>query len=183
MADREPGYGVTARLLHWSVAVIVLLMIPAGLIMVRDGLPRALQDGLFLFHKNAGVIVMLIVAFRILWRATHPAPPLPQQIPSWQRRIAALSHLGLYVLLVVMPVTGYVRVRAGGFPIEGLDAMGIGSIIPRNKPLAETASDIHQVAAFLLIGLLALHVGAALHHALIRRDGVWSRMWPIACRD
>ncbi|WP_378943338.1 cytochrome b [Paracoccus sp. R86501] len=183
MADRQPRYGATARFLHWLVALGVLLMIPAGLIMVRDGLPRALQDVLFLFHKNIGVLLLLIVVVRIIWRMTHPAPPLPPQIPMWQRRIAALSHLALYALLVVMPVTGYLRVRAGGYPIEALDALGIPTLVARNKSFAEAASEMHEIAAFLLIALLALHIGAALHHALIQHDGVWSRMWPIGRRD
>ena len=183
MADRASRYGTTAQVLHWLVAVGILLMIPAGLIMVRDGLPRALQDALFLFHKNIGVVLFLIVVLRIVWRATHPAPPLPPQMPAWQRRIAAVSHLALYVLLVVMPVTGYLRVRAGGYPIEALDALGVPAMVARNKAFGEAASQVHEIAAFLLIGLLAMHIGAALHHALIRRDGVWSRMWPIGGRD
>jgi cytochrome b561 len=165
-------------MLHWLVAVAILLMIPAGLMMVRDGLPRPVQDALFLFHKNVGAALIVVITFRILWRISHPAPPLPRDMPDWQHKVAGLSHGLLYVFMVVMPISGYVRVRAGGFPIEALDAIGLPTLIPRNKALADTASWLHEIAGWGLMAILALHIGAALYHALVRHDGVWDRMWP-----
>ena len=181
--ERLPeGHGTTMRVLHWLVAVLILLMIPAGLIMVQAGLERPLQDALFIFHKNVGSRLIVIVALRLAWRLTHRPPDLPARLPSWQRRAAAASHVALYVLMVAMPLSGYVRVRAGGYPIEALDAMGVPALVPRSEALAKAASTFHQVAAFALIGVIAIHVGAALQHALIRRDGVFQRMWPPVAR-
>lgn len=182
MDHRSAGYGTTARMLHWLVAALVLAMIPVGLLMVQDGLDRGLGDALYLFHKNVGSLLIAIIALRLVWRLTHSPAPLPATMPAWQRRAAGLSHLALYALMVVMPLSGYVRVRAGGFPIEGLDALGLPTLIPRSKPLADAASSLHALAAWALIAVLALHVGAALHHALIRRDGIWGRMWPPRAR-
>ncbi|SMO87330.1 cytochrome b [Paracoccus laeviglucosivorans] len=176
------GYRTPARLLHWIIAAAVLLMIPAGLIMTREGLPKGLGDGLFLFHKNMGTLLIPLIALRILYRWLHPAPPLPPSVPEWQRRAAGVSHLALYVLLVVMPLSGFVRVRAGGFPIELLDSLGAGPWLAKSEPLARTAEGLHYAAAMLLIAVLVVHVAAALQHALIRRDGVWQRMWPPAGR-
>ncbi|WP_265500311.1 cytochrome b [Paracoccus beibuensis] len=182
--ERLPqGHGTTTRVLHWLVAVLILLMIPAGLIMVREGLPRNLQDTLFVFHKNVGSLLIVIVALRLAWRMTHRPPGLPATMPAWQRRAAAASHVALYVLMVAMPLSGYVRVRAGGFPIEALDAIGFPALIPESKALAEAASSFHAIAAFILIGIIAIHVAAALQHALIRRDGVFQRMWPPVARE
>ncbi|HWL57739.1 MAG TPA: cytochrome b [Paracoccus sp. (in: a-proteobacteria)] len=178
MSLHPEGYRKGARLLHWGMAVLVLLMIVAGLLMVQKGLPRPLQDALFLMHKHVGLLILFLVALRILFRWMNPPPPLPTTMPDWQRRIARASHVLLYVLLVAMPVLGFIRVRAGGFPIELLDALGLGGPVPRSESLAQTAMALHRAGAFLLIGLICLHVGAATHHALIRRDGVWQRMWP-----
>lgn len=182
MDHRPAGYGTTARMLHWLVAALILAMIPVGLLMVQDGLDRSLGDALYLFHKNVGSLLIVIIALRLVWRLTHPPAPLPATMPDWQRRVAGLSHLALYGLMIVMPLSGYVRVRAGGFPIEGLDALGLPTLVPRSKPLADAASSLHELAAWALMAVLALHVGAALHHALIRRDGVWARMWPPRAR-
>lgn len=182
MDHRPAGYGTTARMLHWLVAALILAMIPVGLLMVQDGLDRSLGDALYLFHKNVGSLLIVIIALRLVWRLTHPPAPLSATMPDWQRRVAGLSHLALYGLMIVMPLSGYVRVRAGGFPIEGLDALGLPTLVPRSKPLADAASSLHELAAWALMAVLALHVGAALHHALVRRDGVWARMWPPRAR-
>ena len=130
MTDPATGYRTPARLFHWTVAILVLLMIPAGLVMVQQGIPRGLQNALFIFHKNMGVVVLLIVIARLAYRRFNPPPPLPESMPHLQRRIAGASHAALYALLVLMPVAGYIRVRAGGFPIEWLDAMGVPTARP-----------------------------------------------------
>lgn len=172
------GYGRMSRRLHWIVAAAVVPMILAGLVMTTEGLPRALGNALFLFHKNLGVILVPVILLRLVWRLTHPAPPLPDPMPRWQRIAARLSHGALYALLVILPVSGFVRVRAGGFPIELLDALGAGPWLAKSETLANTAQTLHHRAGILLILVLAVHVAAAAHHALIRRDGVWQRMWP-----
>lgn len=172
------GYRKPARWLHWIMAMLVLLMIPAGLVMVQEGLARPVQDRLFLFHKNTGVILFTLLVIRLIYRRRHRPPELPASLPHWQRQAAQISHLALYGLLIIMPVSGYIRVRAGGFPIEGLDAIGIGTLLPKSDALADAASAVHMTAAFLLIAVITVHIAAALQHAILRRDGVWSRMWP-----
>jgi cytochrome b561 len=160
------------------MALLVLMMIPAGLIMVQQGIARSLQDTLFLFHKNFGVLLFLLVAGRLIYRWRSPPPPLPDTLPGWQQRISHISHGVLYLLLVVMPVAGYVRVRAGGFPIESLDALGISSLIPRSEELANAAKAVHYYGGLAIAAVILLHIGAALHHGLILRDGIFGRMWP-----
>lgn len=175
---QQQGYARPARIFHWVIAVLVLMMIPAGLIMIQQGLPRPLQDTLFIFHKNTGLLVFVLMLARLIYRLRHPAPPLPADIAPWQRRAAELTHLALYILLFALPISGYLRVRFDRFPIESLDALGVPPMVPKNEALAGLFQSVHQTCAFLLIALLALHIAAALQHALIRRDGVWARIWP-----
>ena len=141
-------------------------------------LARPIQDALFLFHKNVGLLVWLLVVLRLFYRVTHPPQPLPVEVPAWQRRAAGLSHAVLYFLIFAMPIAGYVRVRAGGFPIESLDALGVPSLVGKSKTLETAAKTLHFYGAWILIGFITLHVSAALHHGIIRRDGVLGRMWP-----
>ncbi|MEM0937356.1 MAG: cytochrome b [Pseudomonadota bacterium] len=172
------SYSAPARLLHWTAALLILAMIPVGVIMLQDGLPRTLQNTLFIFHKNIGVFVLLLMVARFAWRAASPAPALPASIPEWQRKASSISHAGLYVLAVIVPLSGYIRVRAGGFPIEWLDAMNVPALVPRSDALAEVAKTIHAVGGMALAALILLHIAAAAQHAVIKRDGIFSRMWP-----
>jgi cytochrome b561 len=160
------------------MAVLVVAMIGAGVLMVQPDLDRSLQNGLFLFHKNVGVLLLMLLIIRALYRWTHPPAALPDDVPGWQRRAAGLSHGALYALLLAMPIAGYVRVKAGGFPIETLDWLGIPSLVPRSDTVAETAKAVHYFAGIVLGGFIALHIAAAAYHGIVRRDGVFSRMWP-----
>jgi cytochrome b561 len=177
-ASNPRGYNSVSRLLHWLTALLVIATIPAGMTMVQEGLSRPVQDTLYIFHKNVGVLILLIVLARLATRAASPPPPLPASVPSWQRRVAAVSHALLYALLLVMAVSGYVRVRAGGFPVEALDALGVPPMVPRSESLEDAAQTVHAVTRFFLVSLILVHVGAATQHALLRRDGVFQRMWP-----
>lgn len=178
MAPIDQGYRSMARLLHWVMAVLVLLMIPAGFIMIQKGLPRGLQDSLFIFHKNFGVLLLVLIVLRAIYRAFRKPPPEPASLHPLQRLAASLTHIGLYTMLFIMPLAGYVRVRAGGFPIESLDALGVAALVPRSEALANAAKAVHYYGSFVLAVLIAMHVGAALLHGLVLRDGVFSRMWP-----
>lgn len=160
------------------MAILVLMMIPAGVAMVQPDIDRSLQNTLFIFHKNTGVLLALLVVLRLLYRWRNPPPALPEDLPGWQQRSAGLSHGALYALLFVMPLAGYVRVKAGGFPIETLDALGAPSLVPRSDALAEAAKTIHYFGGIALALLIGLHVAAAAYHGIVRRDGVFSRMWP-----
>lgn len=171
------GYGSVSRILHWLTVLLVLGLFPAGLIMT-SGVDRTIQNPLFIAHKSAGALLLVIVAFRIVWALTHRAPPLPESLSPIQKLAAHATHLGLYVFLVIMVVSGYVRVTAGGFPIDLFDAIGIPPLVPKSESVAATAKTIHAVAKYGLALLVVMHVGAAALHGLVLRDGVFSRMWP-----
>ncbi|MDT8857862.1 cytochrome b [Paracoccaceae bacterium Fryx2] len=177
-----PAYRPTARALHWMVAILLLATIPAGAVMVQEGLPRWLQNTLFIFHKNIGVVILFLVVLRLAFRATFPPPPMPDSVPTLQQKIARLTHAILYVLLIVMAVSGYVRVTAGGFPLEALDALMVPRPLPKSDAVAEVAKSIHFYTRFALIGVILLHILAALFHGFVRKDGVFSRMWPSSGR-
>jgi len=171
-------YTSTARSLHWLMAILILLTVPAGLVMVQEGIDRNLQNLLFIYHKNVGVSLWVLLLVRVVVRLRHPPPARAQGLSPWQERAASATHRALYVLLFLLPVSGYLRVRAGGFPIEGLDALGLPALVPRSDDLAEAAKAVHYWTGVAFIACASLHVGAAMFHALVKRDGVFSRMWP-----
>jgi cytochrome b561 len=178
VSNASDQYRLPARLLHWTMAILILAMIPAGLLMVQPELDRSLQNSLFLFHKNVGVLLLILIVVRVIYRWRNPPAALPDDIPGWQHRIAGISHVSLYALLFIIPIAGYIRVKAGGFPIETLDWLGVPSLVPRSDALAEVAKTVHYFAGLAIAAIILSHIGAAAYHGIIRRDGVFSRMWP-----
>lgn len=189
MNDREPlgpsdvgsassrGYGTVARLFHWGIALMVVVQIPAGIAMTSEPL-LGVADPLFILHKGMGSVLLVLVVGRAVWRFTHRPPPFPEFMPSLEQRIAGSTHIVIYLLLLVMVVSGYVRTIGDGFPVELLDALGVPPLIPLMPEVAKVMLVVHQFTVIALIGLVAVHVSAVLRHQLIERNPVLSRMWP-----
>lgn len=175
------GYGTVARIFHWVVALMVGVQIPTGIAMTSEPL-AAWADPLFALHKGAGALLLVIVAARILWRISHRPPAAPDFLPTLEWRIARATHIVLYALLVVMVVSGYVRTIGDNYPIELLDALGIPPLLPEMPRVAGAMLVVHRFTAIALVGLVAVHVSAALRHQLIERQPFLSRMWPPLAR-
>jgi cytochrome b561 len=175
--ERIPRYTATAQLFHWVTALLVLVTIPAGLVMTELE-PGPAQNQLYILHKGIGATLILVVGLRLVWRLTHPAPPLEPFIKPWEARLAHTVHWLLYATLLVMVTSGYVATITGGFPIELLDALGVPPLLPENKPLSEVVFGVHHFGKNVLIGLLVLHIAGALRHAMIKQDGIFARMLP-----
>lgn len=183
MTDQPTKYKVPARVIHWTMAVIVLCMIPVGFLMLNDDLSRSVRNTMFTTHKNVGVLMLVLIFVRLIYRWRNPPQLRPVALPALQAFAAHATHIALYAMLLIMPLSGYIRVRAGGFPIEALDAMGIPALVPRSDALAEFAKATHYYAAYAMIALIAMHIGAAAYHGIVRRDGIFSRMWPVFARE
>ena len=180
MAEPERSYGTVARLFHWLVVLFVLIQIPAGIAMIVPAplLEQQTIDVLYIIHKGLGAVLLVVILLRVLWRLTHRAPQMPAHWPSLERRIASTTHTFIYVLLVVVPVSGYVRVIADGYPIELLNWLGVPPLLPKMPAVAPLASLVHRFAVFVLVGLVAVHIAEVLRHQLVERDGEMARMWP-----
>jgi cytochrome b561 len=183
MQELVTKYKVPARVFHWLMALLVVGMIPVGFLMIDETLSRELRNTMFISHKNMGVLMLILIALRLLYRLLNPPRLRPVELPKLQEFAAHMTHIGLYALLIIMPLSGYIRVRAGGFPIKVLDSLGVPALVPRSEALAEFAKSVHYFGAYAIAALIAMHVGAALYHAVICKDGIFSLMWPIFSRE
>jgi cytochrome b561 len=173
---REPAYTRTAVALHWLIALCIIGQIALGLWMI--GIPKdppGVRAWWFNLHKSIGLTLGVLILLRVYWRITHHAPPLPAALPKWQRITAAASHHLMYLCMVVMPVSGYLGSNFTKYPIVyfGTKLPHWGWDAPALKAICST---VHYSAALLLIALIVLHVGAALKHRFVDRDGVFERM-------
>ena len=172
------GFGTGARLFHWSVLLLLIVQIPAGIAMIAPALAQTSIDRLFVLHKGLGVVLLVVVVARVLWRLTHPAPPMSEAIPEQERRIAAVAHGVIYAVLILVAGSGYVHVVGDGFPIEMMNALGLPTLLPLMPEVASWASLVHRFSTFLLVALVSVHVAEVLRHHLVIRDRTLSRMWP-----
>jgi cytochrome b561 len=170
-------YSRTAVALHWIIALFIFAMIALGYYMT--GIPRGTPERAFFFnlHKSLGLLAAALILLRLAWRASHPAPSLPQRMPAWQVRVARWSHGLLYACMLLQPLTGYI---SSSFNKYGIKFFGIG--LPNwgweDKQLRELFTSFHHAIAVALIVLISVHILAALKHRFIDRDRVFQRMLP-----
>ncbi|MBA4284921.1 MAG: cytochrome b [Xanthomonadaceae bacterium] len=177
-------YSGTAIALHWLIAVLILGGFLVGLYMTGLKLsPDKLK--LYAWHKWSGMTVLALALLRIVWRSTHPAPsPLPGQ-PRWQLLAAQAAHLALYLLILAIPLSGWLYSSASGYPVVyfGIKALQLPDLVDKNKELAKTLKEVHELLNWTMAALVTVHAAAALKHQLIDRDGTLSRMLPWLRRD
>jgi len=169
------GYTATQRALHWATAAIVIVLLAAAIGM-NNVPPGPLMNNLYVLHWSLGVVVFPLVLVRLAIRLRRPSPELPEEMPGWQRFAAHATHALLYTILLVNPVLGYLTKSAFGGPVSFFWVLDLPPAIAKNEALFERLSTVHVIIGFVMIAAIAMHVGAALYHGIIRRDGVFSRM-------
>jgi cytochrome b561 len=170
------GYGAVAKAVHWLVVTLLVAQYVLGWVMPhvrRDTLP----DGLIFWHVSIGMLLLAIVLFRFAWRLARPVPLL-DSVPLWQRRAAQTMHILLYTALLVQLLLGWANASARGWKLDMFGALPMPWMMPATSPLGMKSGDIHDDFAFVLLGLVVLHVAAALYHRVVLRDGVLQRMLP-----
>ena len=170
-------YTATAIVLHWVVALLVLCSATLGLYMVDLSLSPA-KLRFYSWHKWIGVSIFLVAVLRALWRLTHPVPAMPAATPPWQRAAAATSHLLLYLMLIVIPLSGWLMSSALGVQTVYLGALPLPDLLAKDKALGEQLKLVHGALNWTLAMLVAVHVSAALRHHFVDRDDVLQRMLP-----
>ena len=168
-------YTTTAIVLHWLVALLIFVGFPLGVYMHELPLsPTKLQ--LYSYHKWIGITVLLLAGLRVAWRLTHRPPPLSDSVVRWQRQASAVVHGLLYVLILAIPLSGWLMSSAKGFPVVWFGVLPLPDLIGKDKALGELLAGVHQALNFTLLGLVILHVAAALKHHFIERQPFLQRM-------
>lgn len=176
MTSQAPAsYTRLAQLLHWLLALAIVLTFSFGLYMVELPFsPQRLKQ--YNWHKWAGITILLLSAVRLLWRLTHKAPPLPAHLPAWQRWASGSTHALMYALFFAIPLVGWTYSSALGFPVVLYGVIELPNFVSRNTELAETLKLVHKYLAYSLAALVVVHVLAALQHHFILKDGLLARM-------
>ena len=170
-------YGIVAICLHWLMAILIIGLVCVGLYMTDIPI-GALKLKLYGWHKEFGLLVLMLVMVRIVWRLRNISPLLPASIPAWQRFSAHAVHWAFYGFMFAMPLSGWVMTSAAGLKPSFFGLFVFPGLVTPDEELFSLFQIIHRWLAYGLIVTFFAHVGAALKHLVINKDGVFQRMFP-----
>lgn len=165
-----------AQVLHWLIALLIVCLGIVGLVMV-DMAPSFDKLKVFALHKSVGITVLVLVGLRFVWRLAHRAPP-PLPAPRWQQVSAALVHGALYVLMFVMPLSGWLFNSAANFPLQWFGLFNLPALWAADPAMKHWALQVHEYGFWTLAVLVVVHAGAALKHHYFDHDETLRRMLP-----
>jgi cytochrome b561 len=171
-------YGAITQLFHW---IIVALIITQFVLALRaEDLPLGVKKiALLAQHKSVGMTVLALATVRIVWRFASRVPEVPSSTPAWQQHAARGSHTFLYLLLFLMPLSGWMMSSARNFPVSWFGLFTFPDLVGADRALYERLHDVHELLATTLFVLAIVHALAALKHHFVDRDNVLRRMLPM----
>lgn len=171
-------WGGVSQFLHWTIAVLILLIGAVGLVM--GDLPRSPRwFWVYAAHKSLGLTVLALVVVRLGWRLYAGAPPPVPGTPRWQARLASAVHVLLYAMVLAMPLSGWLYDSASGLrPLRWFGQVEVPKLVAPDTAVAGAAHGAHEWLFWLLVLLVLAHAGAALYHHFVRHDATLARMLP-----
>lgn len=171
-------YGTGAILLHWIIALLIIANIV--IVFSAEDAPKAVEIYYMGLHKATGISILALTILRIFWRLGHRPPAFPPALKSWERGLAHATHMLFYLLMLVVPLTGWLMVSAVKTPAP-IDYYGLFTIpllpVAGNEMIGEITHEGHELLGFAMIGLIVLHVLGALKHQWLDKTPSLSRMW------
>lgn len=174
---QQARYSTVAMALHWLIAVLVIVnwRIAAS----AEGLSRAERIEIMKNHMALGIVILVLVLLRLAWRLAHKPPELAASLKPWERASAKIVHAIFYILLIGMPLAGWL---ANSFYGVGVNVFGIFSLpalpVPANPDMGHGIFEAHATAGTILLILVALHALGSLKHTFVDKDGNLFRMLP-----
>lgn len=177
LMTQSEGYTGTAKTLHWLILVLLVAQFIVAWTMPHIGRNTPVTT-LISLHFTIGVVILAVAVVRLIWRLTHGEPKQLAGIPSWQTALAHIVHWALYALLLVVPLLGWINASWRGMPVVMFGAE-LPQLVAKAAPNWGWTGDLHGVLSnYVMLGLVGLHVLAALYHRIVRNDGVLERMLP-----
>lgn len=173
--NTEKTYGIVSKVLHMLIAIIILGLLGMG--VAFSYIPKDIEKMLMPYHKSAGVTLLILMVIRLLWTLINLSPRLPEHMSLLEKFAAKFVHYLLYIVVIMMPITGIIMTLAGGHPLPFWNFGEIHlSFIPLDKSLSSLVRPWHTYLAWTIFVLFIIHTAAALKHHFIDRDDVLKRM-------
>ncbi|MDX2073471.1 MAG: cytochrome b [Alphaproteobacteria bacterium] len=177
LKNTSDSFGWLAKLFHWLIAAcIITLWIVGSLMGDMENSPTKFQ--IYFLHKSTGIMVLALAVLAFTWRAANKKPGLPPHVGKAQKAAASAVKYGLYLCMILMPMSGWVMSSAAGYPVSVYGLFTLPDLVAPDKALAESMKERHEATGNILLVLFCLHAGAALLHHFYHKDGVLRRMLP-----
>jgi len=167
-------YSFSARLIHWIMAIMILSMLFLGVSMIQS--LSIWQSAALSIHKSFGVLILVLVGVRLINRILFKTPSLPSDLPKFQAVAGHLTHILLYIAMLLMPISGWFMQSSAGLEVSFFGLFSLPNFITQDIKLYSIFRELHGIVAWMFFGLILLHISAALYHKLIRHDGVFDSM-------
>lgn len=182
ITNNQDRYGVVAQTLHW--AIVALIIAQFLLANKAADLPLGVAKiNTLAQHKSIGITILALAIVRLIWRWCNPIPSTPAGVPAWQRVAGRISHTLLYVLLLALPVVGWLMSSARSFSVSWFGWVTLPDLIGRNEAAFQALRNTHEILAKTLFIVAVVHMAAALKHHFIDKDDVLARMIPALGED
>lgn len=169
-------YHPLTKLLHWLMAALIIFMLVLGISL--DEFEGALKGTLMGVHKSLGAMILALAIVRALWWLGQTKPALVKTLPEWVKPFINFGHNLLYAFMVIMPLSGWLMSNAAGYPVSVFGWFTLPTLVEKNMALRGAMGELHETAAWVLIAMLALHIGAAVYHHRVLKDETLTRMLP-----
>lgn len=170
-------YGSVSKFFHWSIFILFIMQIIVALSM--GNVSKSVRSYFYTFHKSLGLLILLVALLFIVWNLIDKKPRWSVAMPTWERISATIVHLALYILIIIMPISGWLMSTAAGHPPNFFWLLEIPMPgIAKNKMLAQTVSNVHSILAWILCALVAIHILAAFKHHFVTKDNILKRILP-----
>ena len=177
-----PRYALSQRALHWIIAVLVIGVIAGGKVIenfgfegLRDTFGLDATNAIYTYHKTFGILILALMLVRLALKLRLGKPAYEPPLTRFEHVASNAVHGLFYGLLILMPVLGWLATGAGDFPVQFF-SWNLPPILPVDKALSETLYGLHAIVGNAILTLILVHVGAAIWHAAVKKDGVFRRM-------
>lgn len=175
--NTERTWGAAAKSFHWLIAILILGQLGLGTI-AEEARVSPLKLDLFVWHKSIGLTILLLVILRVAWRLRNPPPLAPDGMATWEQRLAKVSHGLLYLLMIVVPLTGWWISDTSRIPFRIYWSVPVPDLMAPNRDLMEFAASVHGVLTKVLLVIVVVHILAAFRHHFLLQNDTLLRMLP-----
>jgi len=178
MTNKQEKFGMVRMSVHWAIAALLIIQVPLAWYMIE--LPNGPDKvANYALHKSLGMVIFAIAVFRLIWALLSRRPKLPAEVPLWEKVLAKLSQALLYILIILMPITGWLMSSAYDVPVSVFGLFTLPDLNEPNKQFAEGMVNAHLLQSWILLTILGLHVIGALKHGFVDQDNVLYSMLPL----